>query len=210
MDTQTTFDLAIIGGGPAGTSAAITSARAGARVLLLERGRLPRQRVCGEFVSSESIGLLGDLLNTSELRSRSAYPRSPALLRRPRSHHSDPAPSREHRPARSRCCPLERRTERCRNRTSANCGREHRRLRTFFTFHLSRTVPSARRHQCHGPLVELAYSFRPAAGQRQPLQMDRREGTLLRGAATPLSRSLFFRWRILRNTTSHACRKQPQ
>ena len=56
------FDLAVIGGGPAGTSAAITAARAGARVLLLERGRLPRQRVCGEFVSAESLTLLAELL----------------------------------------------------------------------------------------------------------------------------------------------------
>ena len=33
------FDLIVIGGGPGGTSAAITCARAGACVLLLERGR---------------------------------------------------------------------------------------------------------------------------------------------------------------------------
>lgn len=58
----TPFDLAVIGGGPAGTSAAITAAQTGARVLLLERGRLPRQRVCGEFVSSESLALLARLL----------------------------------------------------------------------------------------------------------------------------------------------------
>jgi flavin-dependent dehydrogenase len=57
------FDLAVIGGGPAGTSAAITGARSGARVLLLERGRLPRQRVCGEFVSAESLALLAGLLD---------------------------------------------------------------------------------------------------------------------------------------------------
>ena len=56
------YDLAVVGGGPAGTSAAITAARAGAKVLLLERGRLPRQRVCGEFVSAESLDLLADLL----------------------------------------------------------------------------------------------------------------------------------------------------
>ncbi len=55
-------DLIVIGGGPAGTSAAITCARDGARVLLLERGRFPRPRVCGEFVSSESLELLADLL----------------------------------------------------------------------------------------------------------------------------------------------------
>jgi flavin-dependent dehydrogenase len=59
------FDLAVIGGGPAGTCAAITAARAGAHVLLLERGRLPRQRVCGEFVSAESLSLLAGLLASS-------------------------------------------------------------------------------------------------------------------------------------------------
>jgi menaquinone-9 beta-reductase len=55
-------DLIVIGGGPAGTSAAIICARNGARVLLLERGRFPRQKVCGEFVSAESLDLLADLL----------------------------------------------------------------------------------------------------------------------------------------------------
>ncbi|HZQ22370.1 MAG TPA: FAD-dependent oxidoreductase [Terriglobales bacterium] len=62
------YDLIVTGGGPAGCSAAITAARAGCRVLLLERGRYPRQKVCGEFVSAESLGLLGSLLNgTSQL-----------------------------------------------------------------------------------------------------------------------------------------------
>jgi flavin-dependent dehydrogenase len=56
------FDLIVIGAGPAGTSAAITAARGGAQVLLCERGRLPRQRVCGEFVSAESLELLATLL----------------------------------------------------------------------------------------------------------------------------------------------------
>jgi flavin-dependent dehydrogenase len=57
-------DLAIIGGGPAGTSAAITAVRGGANVLLLERGRFPRHKVCGEFVSAESLGLLRTLLGS--------------------------------------------------------------------------------------------------------------------------------------------------
>jgi menaquinone-9 beta-reductase len=56
------YDLIVIGGGPAGSSAAITAARNGARVLVLERGRFPRQKVCGEFVSAESLGLLDNLL----------------------------------------------------------------------------------------------------------------------------------------------------
>ncbi len=57
------YDLIVIGGGPAGASAAITAARNGVRVLLLERGRFPRQKVCGEFVSAESWGMLDDLLD---------------------------------------------------------------------------------------------------------------------------------------------------
>lgn len=56
------YDLIVAGGGPAGTSAAITAARLGGRVLLLERGRFPRHKVCGEFVSGESLALLWDLL----------------------------------------------------------------------------------------------------------------------------------------------------
>lgn len=56
------FDLAVIGGGPAGTSAAITAARSGARVVLLEGGTVPRHKVCGEFISAESLKVLEDLL----------------------------------------------------------------------------------------------------------------------------------------------------
>jgi flavin-dependent dehydrogenase len=56
------FDLAIIGGGPAGSAAAITAARFGAKVVLLEAGEFPRHRVCGEFVSAESLNVLRDLL----------------------------------------------------------------------------------------------------------------------------------------------------
>jgi len=58
-----THDLIVIGAGPAGCAAAITAARSGVSVLLLERGRFPRHRVCGEFVSAESLDLLNDLLS---------------------------------------------------------------------------------------------------------------------------------------------------
>ena len=64
-DANGAYDLLVAGGGPAGTSAAITAARLGARVLLLERGRFPRDKVCGEFVSPEALGLLESLLGGS-------------------------------------------------------------------------------------------------------------------------------------------------
>src|SRR4051812_2760681 len=59
---EMTFDVAIIGAGPAGCAAAITAARAGKRTALFERGQFQRHKVCGEFVSSESHRVLEDLL----------------------------------------------------------------------------------------------------------------------------------------------------
>ena len=59
------YDLIVLGAGPGGCATAICAARAGARVLLLERGSFPRHKVCGEFVSAESLGLLADLLRSS-------------------------------------------------------------------------------------------------------------------------------------------------
>jgi flavin-dependent dehydrogenase len=56
------FDVAVIGAGPAGSAAAIRAARGGRKVLLLEAGHYPRDKVCGEFVSPEALALLRGLL----------------------------------------------------------------------------------------------------------------------------------------------------
>jgi flavin-dependent dehydrogenase len=77
------YDLIVIGAGPAGASAAITAAGSGARVLLLERGQLPRHKVCGEFVSAESLGLLLTLLDSDHrnlLEQAIRIPRSQIFL----------------------------------------------------------------------------------------------------------------------------------
>jgi flavin-dependent dehydrogenase len=50
-----TFDVAIAGAGPAGSSAAIHLALAGTRVLLLEEKEFPRPKLCGEFISPECL-----------------------------------------------------------------------------------------------------------------------------------------------------------
>jgi flavin-dependent dehydrogenase len=63
------YDLTIVGAGPAGSACAITAARAGAKVLLLEKDRFPRQKVCGEFVSPESLGLLHGFLQDGQFQS---------------------------------------------------------------------------------------------------------------------------------------------
>jgi flavin-dependent dehydrogenase len=71
------YDLIVGGAGPAGCAVAITAARSGASVLLLERGRFPRHKVCGEFVSAESLELLEGLLAPKDRDLISIAPRIP-------------------------------------------------------------------------------------------------------------------------------------
>jgi len=78
LEALSTWDLVVIGGGPAGASAAITAARAGIQVLLLEKGNFPRHKVCGEFVSGESLQLLDSLLANS-LETRRLLSRVPRI-----------------------------------------------------------------------------------------------------------------------------------
>lgn len=54
-------EIAIIGGGLAGCAAAITVARAGRKVVLVEREAAPHHKVCGEFLSQEALALLRSL-----------------------------------------------------------------------------------------------------------------------------------------------------
>jgi menaquinone-9 beta-reductase len=49
------FDAVVIGGGPAGSATAIQLAKSGARVLLAEQEKYPRDKLCGEFISPECL-----------------------------------------------------------------------------------------------------------------------------------------------------------
>src|SRR6266481_1904276 len=56
-----TFDVAIVGGGPAGSSCAAFCARAGLRTLVLEREKFPREKVCGDCLNPSCWAVLEHL-----------------------------------------------------------------------------------------------------------------------------------------------------
>jgi menaquinone-9 beta-reductase len=58
MSDATACDIAVIGAGPAGTCAAIAAARAGARVVLVDRGAMPRAKVCGCCLAASGVAAL--------------------------------------------------------------------------------------------------------------------------------------------------------
>ncbi len=65
------YDAIIIGGGPAGATAAILLAQAGRRVAVVEKASFPRRKVCGEFISGTTWPLLRALGVAATLKANS-------------------------------------------------------------------------------------------------------------------------------------------
>lgn len=55
------FDIAVIGGGPAGAAVAIRAARAGARVVVVEKGPYGRDKICGDGLTPRAVAALNEL-----------------------------------------------------------------------------------------------------------------------------------------------------
>ncbi|HEY2792035.1 MAG TPA: geranylgeranyl reductase family protein [Micromonosporaceae bacterium] len=70
------FDVAIVGAGPAGSSAAIAARRRGARVLLMDKAAFPRDKTCGDGIPTHALDMLRDLGVTGI---EDGYPPVPSL-----------------------------------------------------------------------------------------------------------------------------------
>src|SRR5262245_9260618 len=55
------YDVIVIGAGPAGSTVSTLLARVGLRALLLEKSRFPREKLCGEFISPECLNVFDRL-----------------------------------------------------------------------------------------------------------------------------------------------------
>jgi len=58
---RATWDVIIIGAGPAGAACALTLARAGHQVLLLDKSEFPRDKICGDQLLPDSLRVLTKL-----------------------------------------------------------------------------------------------------------------------------------------------------
>jgi len=67
-------DVLVVGAGPAGSASAIHLARAGYRVLLLDRAAFPRDKICSEYLSPEAVRLLDDFGVIEDLERAGAQP----------------------------------------------------------------------------------------------------------------------------------------
>ncbi len=67
-------DILIAGAGPAGSATAVHLARAGYRVLLVDRAAFPREKPCSEYLSPEAVRHLADLGVLATLERDGAQP----------------------------------------------------------------------------------------------------------------------------------------
>jgi len=70
-NASNSYDVAVVGSGPAGSASALLLAQEGVRVVVIERAALPRHKTCGGGVVRRALGLLP--IDVSEAIERECY-----------------------------------------------------------------------------------------------------------------------------------------
>lgn len=76
-------DVIVVGGGPAGASTAFALASAGAKVVIIDRDRFPRDKPCAEYLSPQASRILNDMRILEEVESRGPSRLSGMIVRAP-------------------------------------------------------------------------------------------------------------------------------
>lgn len=67
---QFDYDVIIVGGGPSGATCALYAKRHGLRVLLVDKKKFPRDKICGDAISGKSVTYLRELDLLDKLEAR--------------------------------------------------------------------------------------------------------------------------------------------
>jgi flavin-dependent dehydrogenase len=79
-------DVIVVGGGPAGASTAWSLATAGIDVLVIDRARFPRDKVCAEYLSPQASRIFSDMGVLEEIEAAGAAQLAGMHLRAPNAH----------------------------------------------------------------------------------------------------------------------------
>ena len=82
-------EVIVVGGGPAGASTAHSLARNGIDVLVLDRAKFPRDKICAEYLSPQASRILADMSVLDEIERSHPAHLAGMRIRAPDGHYAD-------------------------------------------------------------------------------------------------------------------------